>query len=382
MDYIPYSQQQIDQEDISAVAAVLQSDFLTQGPNVTLFEKLIAKHVYAEYSVATSSATAALHVACLAFGVNQNSLVWTVPNTFVASANCALYCGAKVDFVDIDFNTGNLSVECLENKLVEAESNGALPDLLIPVHFSGQPTDQSEIWHLSQKYGFKVLEDCSHSLGARCGGSYAGSCKFSHAAIFSFHPVKMITCAEGGMITTNDAEIYQKSKMFSSHGITRERARLLADNKPDWYYEQHILGYNYRMNDIQAALGVSQLAKLDHFVAQRNTIAKKYDDFFLNTKYVPLKIDDAKYCSYHLYVVRVGKSRDEIFNFLRSKNVGVNVHYQPVHLQPYYRKLGFALGMYPSAERHGVESISIPIFPSLSEVHQNKVIELFSNLMK
>lgn len=379
---IPYGRQDITQADIEAVAEVLKSDFITQGPTIPRFEQAVAKRVGAMQGVAVNSATSALHIACAALGLGPGNLLWTVPNTFVASANCGRYCGADVDFVDIDPFTWNLSVPALEEKLVRARRAGRLPKVVVPVHFAGQPTDQEEIWELARQYGFKVLEDASHSIGASRNGESVGSGRWSDVTVFSFHPVKIVTTAEGGMALTNDAELAECMRMLRTHGITRDPARMELESAPPpaWYYEQQLLGFNYRMTDIQAALGLSQLERLDSYVERRNRLARHYDEALAD---LPLQLPGIRpgNCSaFHLYVVRL-KSRDgagehrRVFDKLREKGIGVNLHYLPVHLQPYYRRLGFAPGQFPEAESYGTDAISIPLYPALSPAAQQQVIE-------
>lgn len=377
---IPYGRQQIVQSDIDAVIEVLQSDFITQGPVVPQFEKSVSEYCGAKHAVAVNSGTSALHLACLALRLQPSDILWTVPNTFVASANCGRYCGATVDFVDIDKNSYNISVQCLKDKLIKAEKEGVLPSVLVSVHFSGQPTDQEEIWELAQEYNFKIIEDASHALGASRNEERVGSCKWSDITVFSFHPVKIITTGEGGMALCNDDELAWRLSLLRSHGIIRD------DNFEPWYYEQLELGFNYRMTDIQAALGLSQLSRLNEFVERRNILAKKYNELLCN---LPIKLPEIKknnYSAFHLYVVRVKlesvkSSYDEIFNFLRKNDIGVSLHYIPVHLQPYYRNLGFVPGTFIEAERHAKEAISLPLYPDLTEQEQDKVVEVLESVL-
>lgn len=375
---IPYGRQQIDQADIDAVVAVLRSDFLTQGPAVPQFEEAVATKCGARHAVAVNSATSALHVASLALGLGPGDALWTVPNTFVASANCGRYCGAEVDFVDIDPETWNLSVPALRAKLSQAKRSGKLPKVIVPVLFGGQPTEQEAIWDMAQEFGFKVLEDASHAIGASREGQPVGSCRWSHITVFSFHPVKIITTGEGGMALTNDDELAWRMATLRSHGITREATRMQREPEGPWYYEQFDLGFNYRMTDIQAALGLSQLSRLDEFVEQRNALAMRYDQLLAS---LPLRLPTIRpgnKSAHHLYVVRlrtdiIRKTHREVFDSLREQGIGVNLHYMPVHLQPYYRSLGFGPGLCPEAEKYAQEAVSLPLCPGLTEQDQGKV---------
>lgn len=366
---IPYGRQDITEEDIRAVADTLRSDFLTQGPAIPSFEKAFAEYCGVKYAVAVSSATAGLHIACLALGLDKGGLLWTVPNTFVASANCALYCGAKVDFVDIDPVSWNISIPALEQKLKEANASGNLPDILVPVHFSGQSCDMKSIYRLSQEYGFKVVEDAAHCAGASYKGKKIGNCEYSNLCVFSLHPVKIITSGEGGIITTNSKELYEKLLRLRTHGITRERDQMTVESHGPWYFQQIDLGYHYRMTDIHAALGLSQLKRLDSYVLKRNVIAEKYHERLRN---LPLQLPNTdKDClsSWHLYVVRLknDKKRSDVFALMRDTGVGVNVHYIPVHTQPYYQNLGFKPGQFPEAEKYYEEAITLPLYPTLKD---------------
>lgn len=372
---IPYGRQDINQSDIDAVAAVLSSDFLTQGPAVPRFEQAIADFVGAAYGVAVNSATSALHLACLALGLKPGGRVWTVPNTFVASANCARYCGAEVDFVDIDPDTLNLSVQALQEKLEHAERRGLLPDIVIPVHFAGLPCDMAAIGALAKRYGFAIIEDASHAIGAVYGDERTGACTYSDITVFSFHPVKILTTGEGGMLLTNSPALCDKIKCLRSHGITRDQACMESKTDGDWYYQQIDLGYNYRMTDIQAALGLSQLERLDAFLVRRRQLAERYRNIFVGWPLQWQKQAENTQSAYHLFPVRVGSKRKQVFEHLRSAGIGVNVHYIPVHTQPYYTRLGFSAGMYPEAERYYAEAISLPMFASLSDAEQDQVAE-------
>jgi UDP-4-amino-4,6-dideoxy-N-acetyl-beta-L-altrosamine transaminase len=374
--YINYSRQSISDEDKEAVLNILNSEFLTQGPVVPEFEKALIKVVGAKHGVAVNSATSALHIACLALGVGPGDRVWTSPNTFVASANCARFCGADVDFVDIDGNTGNMSVAELEKKLVLAHKTSTLPKIVIPVHFAGQPTNQERIWDLAQEYGFYVIEDASHSLGSRRRGNTVGSCVYSNITVFSFHPVKIITTGEGGMALTNDNKLSNRMLRLRSHGITRDSEEMVSKSRGPWYYEQLNLGFNYRMTDIQAALGISQLNRLTQFVARRNELALRYDNAFNKLGINRLVVTEHNYSARHLYVIRVPANQHlRIFKALQNEGIGVNLHYMPVHLQPYYRKFGFEEGDFPESEAHGRQAISLPLHPCLAEEEQDRIFE-------
>lgn len=376
---IPYGRQDINQSDIDSVVAVLQSDFLTQGPLVPAFEEAVANYCGAKYAVAVNSATSALHVACLALGVGAGDIVWTSPITFVASANCALYCGATIDFVDIDSHTNNISIARLSEKLAIAKKIGKLPKVLIPVHLCGQPCDMAAIYALSKQYGFKVIEDASHAIGARYRDKPIGLCEFSDITIFSFHPVKIITTGEGGMSITNDAVLANKMSLLRSHGITRNESEMTHASRGSWYYQQIELGFNYRMTDIQAALGLSQMQRLDEFVTRRRSIADRYDNLFSNLPLqTPVRMDDS-YSAFHLYVIRlnllrIDNTHSQIFELLRKMAIGVNLHYIPVYHHPYYEKLGFNVGYCNEAESYYSEAISLPIYPNLMTAEQNKVV--------
>jgi UDP-4-amino-4,6-dideoxy-N-acetyl-beta-L-altrosamine transaminase len=383
---IPYGRQHINQADIDAVVEVLRSDFLTQGPKVPIFEGLIAKHVGAKHAVATNSATSALHISCLALGLGKNDWLWTSPVTFVASSNVALYCGANVDFVDIDPLTNNLSIEALKKKLEDARQKRLLPKVVMPVHLAGNPCDMSAIYALSIEYGFKVIEDASHAIGSKYKNSPVGSGIYSDITVFSFHPVKIITTGEGGMAVTNDPIIAHNLELLRSHGITRDSRMMVQEPHGPWYYEQIALGFNYRMTELQAALGISQLDRLDYFVEIRNQIACRYNKLLKNLPLTIALSPLGNYSSYHLYIVRLklnstDKSHLEIFQALRDHGVGVNLHYIPVHLQPYYRKLGFMHGDFPQAEKYYQEAISLPIFPSMTTYDQDCVINALHEVL-
>jgi len=377
---IPYGRQDLNNADIQAVVDVLESDYLTQGPVVPDFEKAVADYCNVRYAIAMNSATSALHVACLALGVGSGDIVWTSPVTFVASANCALYCGASVDFVDIDPETYNLSIERLAEKLAKAKLDGCLPKVVIPVHLCGQPCDMAGIRELSRRYGFAVIEDASHAIGGKYQGKPIGDCNFSDITIFSFHPVKIITTGEGGMATTNNDSIAKRIQLLRSHGITRNPEEMTRASDGPWYYQQVALGFNYRMTEMQAALGLSQMQRLDEFVAKRHDIANQYDKLFdglpVTTPWQHLE----GYSGLHLYVIRlklleIQKTHREVFEGLREAGIGVNLHYIPIYLQPYYRAMGFALGHCPEAEKYYAEAISLPMFPRLTVEQQNRVVE-------
>ncbi|GFD88099.1 UDP-4-amino-4,6-dideoxy-N-acetyl-beta-L-altrosami ne transaminase [Tenacibaculum sp. KUL152] len=377
---IPYGRQHLDESDIKAVLDTLKSDWLTQGPAIPKFESAFADYCNASYAVAVNSATSALHIACLALGVGPGDCVWTSPNSFVASSNCALYCGAGIDFVDIDLQTGNMCVDALKHKLENAEANNCLPKVVIPVHFAGQPCDMAQIRALSKRYGFFVIEDASHAVGARYQDKSVGSCEFSDICVFSFHPVKIITTMEGGMALTNSMELADKMRMLRSHGITNDPAMMTEESHGPWYYQQITLGFNYRMTDVEAALGLSQLDKLDTFVEKRNALAAYYDKSLCDQANIaPLSQHSDTYSSYHLYVVRV-KSLDStkhttLVTQLRESGIFAHVHYIPIHLQPYYQNLGFKKGDYPNAERYYQQAITLPIFPHLTLEEVEQVVD-------
>jgi UDP-4-amino-4,6-dideoxy-N-acetyl-beta-L-altrosamine transaminase len=367
---IPYGRQDISQSDVDAVVQVLRSDFLTQGPMVPRFEQAVAARVGATYAVAVNSATSALHVACLALDLRPGDRLWTVPNTFVASANCGRYCGADVDFVDIDPRTYNLSTSALAAKLEEAERSGTLPKVLVPVHFAGQSCDMIGIHALAQRYGIRIIEDASHAIGGRYRGAAIGGCAYSDITVFSFHPVKIITTGEGGMALTNDRELAARMRLLRTHGITREPDQMEGCDDGSWYYEQLDLGFNYRMTDVQAALGISQHNRLDEFVARRRQIARAYGERLAELPLIlPFQHPDTE-SAFHLYVVQIDSdstriTRPTVFERLRKAGIGVNVHYIPVHTQPYYRGRGFRLGQYPEAEKYYSRTISIPMYAAL-----------------
>jgi len=385
---IPYGRQQIDEDDIQTVVAALESDFLTQGPLVEKFENAIKAYCYPEQSetlhaVAVNSATSALHIACLSLGVGAGDLVWTSPITFVASANCALYCGAEIDFVDIDPSTANISIDALVKKLQEAEVNGRLPKVVIPVHFAGQPCDMAAMFSLSQRYGFQIIEDAAHAIGSSYQGHKTGACQFSDITVFSFHPVKIITSAEGGMALTREKALADKMCLLAGHGITRDPKQMQAPFEGNWGYQQVYLGFNYRMSDVHAALGLSQLNKLERFVEQRNAISRVYDKAFSGLPCKPLSTSSDRLNSYHLYMLVLDKNIDraKVYDALREQGLGVNVHYIPVYKQPYYRSLGFAQNACKGAEQFYQHAITLPLFPAMTAKDQYEVIDIVSKTL-
>lgn len=378
---IPYGRQDIAQADIDAVLEVLKSDFLTQGPMVPRFEKSVAQHVGASHALAVNSATSALHLACLALGLGSGDYLWTTPITFVASANCGLYCGAEVDFVDIDPRTYNLCPQALARKLEQAERDGKLPKVVVPVHLCGQPCEMQAIQALARRYGFKVIEDASHAIGGKYQGEFIGNCRYSDITVFSFHPVKIITTAEGGMALTNDAQLANKMALLRSHGITRDPSLMIHEADGPWYYQQIDLGFNYRMTELQAALGVSQMQRLDQYVARRHQLAARYDDLLADFPVTrPWQHPDS-YSGLHLYVIRlqldkIRKTHRQVFESLRELGIGVNLHYIPVHTQPYYQSMGFKAGDFPQAEQYYREAISLPMYQTLLEQQQDEVLNV------
>lgn len=385
MDTIPYSRQEITEADIAAVSAVLRSELVTQGPVVQRFEQAFAQRHAVAHAVAVSNATSALHLACLALGVGPGSRVWTSPISFVASANCALYCGATVDFVDIDPATRNLSVERLRDKLEDAEPRGELPDVVIPVDFAGLPADLRELRALADRYGFKLLEDASHATGASYLGAPVASA-WADATVFSFHAVKILTCAEGGMVATNDAALAQRVRSLRSHGITRDEAEFEFASPGAWYYEQQALGVNARITELQAALGLSQLGRLDDMQARREALAERYDTLLAKLPLLlPPRRDDRR-SAWHLYAVEIDEARTPVrreaaFAALREAGIGVNVHYIPIHTQPYYQRLGFARGDFPAAERYYARTLSLPLFPALTHAQQDRVVSVLGSVL-
>ena len=384
---IPYGRQNISDDDIQAVVDVLRSDFLTQGPIVSNFENAVCDYVNSKYGVAVNSGTSALHIACLSLGLTSGDWLWTTPITFVASANCGLYCGAQVDFVDIDPDSWNISIEQLTKKLKLAKKENKVPKILVAVHLCGLPCDMEDIYKLSQEYGFHVIEDACHAIGGRYQNSPIGDCQYSDITVFSFHPVKTITTGEGGMAVTNNKKLAEKMVLLRSHGITRDPELMTSTPDGPWYYQQVELGFNYRMTDLQAALGISQLKRLDQFVAKRHEIAQKYDDFLSELSLQLPNRDDDKYSGMHLYVIRVkrnqtNKTHRQIFEFLRNKGIGVNLHYIPVHTQPYYKEMGFKCGDFQEAEAYYEEAISLPMFPDLTEENIEIVVTAVSESLQ
>ncbi|WP_430459829.1 UDP-4-amino-4,6-dideoxy-N-acetyl-beta-L-altrosamine transaminase [Thalassolituus sp. LLYu03] len=382
---IPYGKQDISADDIAAVVDVLQSDFLTQGPAVPAFEQAIKQHCGVGHAVAVNSATSALHLACLALDVGPGKRVWTSPITFVASANCALYCGAEVDFVDIDPHTYNLSVEQLEKKLTDAERAGRLPDVVIPVHLAGQSCDMRAIHALAQRYGFRIIEDASHAIGAGYEGLPVGSCTFSDIAVFSFHPVKIVTTGEGGCAVTRSQTLAEKMALLRSHGITRDTDRMTQPAHGGWYYQQIALGFNYRMTELQAALGASQMTRLPEFVRRRRQLAAQYNALLQDLPLTLPRQADNTQSAWHLYILRLQTENAEqhaaVFERLRQSGIGVNLHYIPVHTQPYYQALGFRWGDFPEAERYYRQAISIPLYHAMTDEQQAQVVRTLTEVL-
>ena len=377
---IPYGKQDINQADIDSVVDVLQSDFLTQGPKTPLFEKTVSNYCGAKYGVAVNSATSALHIACLALGLGKGEWLWTSPNSFVASANCGLYCDAKIDFVDIDPKSYNLSITELEKKLIQAKQKGRLPKVLVPVHFAGQSCDMKKIHSLGQEYGFKIIEDASHAIGGKYLDQPIGGCQYSDITVFSFHPVKIITTAEGGLATTNNKNLLVRMQLFRSHGVTRNPELMTKEAEGGWYYQQIDLGFNYRMTELQAALGLSQMERLDEFVAKRHQFQKRYDELLKGLPIITPYQDLDSYSALHLYPIqidlnRVNKNREQIFDELRGNGVGVNVHYIPIHTQPYYRQFGFKDGEFLNSENYYETALSLPLYSGMSFQDQDKIVE-------
>ena len=373
-----YGKQSIDENDIDAVVEVLKSDFLTQGPAIEKFEKCVAEYCGAKYAVAVTSATAALHISCLSAGLGKDDILWTSPITFTASANCGRYCGADVDFVDIDPSTYNMSIAELEKKLQAAE---IMPRVVVPVHLAGQSCEMDKIYKLSQKYGFKVIEDASHAIGADYKETKVGCCKYSDMTVFSFHPVKIVTTGEGGMVLTNDKDLYEKLVLYRSHGITRDPKLMTGTADGPWYYQQIDLGFNYRMTDMQAALGYSQMQKVNEFVSKRRYLAKRYNELLKNINGIQLpdQNEDTK-SSWHLYVVRVdfskiSKTKNQIFAEMKEKGICLNLHYIPVHTQPYYENLGFKGGDFPNSEKYYEEAFTLPLYYSLTDEQQDHIVK-------
>ncbi|MEH0760250.1 UDP-4-amino-4,6-dideoxy-N-acetyl-beta-L-altrosamine transaminase [Vibrio sp. 16] len=383
---IPYGKQDISQQDIDSVIDVLNSDFLTQGPQVPAFEQALIDYSGASYALAVNSATSALHIACLALGLGEEDLLWTSPITFVASANCGLYCGAQVDFVDIDPDTYNMCPKRLEEKLIKAKAEGKLPKVVVPVHLCGQACDMAAIAKLAKEYNFKVIEDASHAIGGKYQGLPIGNCEYSDITVFSFHPVKIVTTAEGGAALTNQKVIADKMALLRSHGITRDLDKMEGKSHGSWYYQQIDLGFNYRMTELQAALGVSQMKRLDDFIKARHNLADRYNKLLASLPLVlPYQLENT-YSGLHLYVIRlqldkISLTHKEVFDRLRDEGIGVNLHYIPVHTQPYYEKMGFRLGDFPQAEQYYREAISLPLFHSMTHTQQDKVVSSLTNIL-
>lgn len=383
---IPYGKQEITQHDIEAVIEVLKSDFITQGPAIPRFEQVISEYCSVQHAVAANSATSALHIACLALGLGSGDWLWTSPNTFVASANCGLYCGAQIDFVDIDSLTYNMSVEALSIKLEDADRKGALPKIVIPVHFAGQSCDMKAISQLAEQYGFSIIEDASHAIGGRFLDNPIGNCQYSDITVFSFHPVKIITTAEGGMAVTHDQTLAATMQRLRSHGVTRDPLYMQSEPEGPWSYQQIELGFNYRLTDIQAALGVSQMQRLDDYIRARHRIRETYDALLVNLPViVPWQHPDS-YSALHLYPIQVDYEktkirRKPIFELLRQSGIGVNVHYIPVHTQPFYRETGFKQDQYPTALSYYQRAISLPMYSTLSEDQQQRVVTVLKNIL-
>lgn len=381
---IPYGRQDISEADIEAVVAALRSDFLTQGPRVPAFEQALAARCGAAHAVAVSNATAALHITCLALGVGPGDLVWTSPVTFLASANCALYCGAEVDFVDVDPHSWNLCPRRLGERLEQAQRAGRLPKVVIPVHLGGEPCAMDEIHGLARRYGFKVVEDASHAIGGHYRGDPVGSCRRSDAVVFSFHPVKLVTSGEGGAVLVDDAEVARRLRLLRSHGMERDPARLEQPAAGGWAYEQQVLGFNYRLTDLQAALGTSQLERLEAFLHKREALARRYDELLAGLPLRSQRREAHSRSGLHLYIVRLDDTarHASVFEQLRGAGIGVNLHYIPVYLQPYYRRLGFRPGHCPEAERYHASAITLPLYPGLSAADQDHVVRSLAAALK
>lgn len=385
--YIPYGRQSITDDDIQAVIEALKSDWITQGPAIDRFENVVAQYCGAKYAVAVNSATSALHIACLAAELGPGDILWTSPNTFVASANCGLYCGAEVDFVDTDPISYNISVSELEKKLEKGKKDGKLPKVVIPVHFAGQSCEMLKIAELANRYGCTVIEDASHAIGGRYLETPVGSCDYSDITVFSFHPVKIVTTGEGGMVLTNRKDLYERLIRLRSHGITRDPEFMEGESHGPWYYQQIELGFNYRMTDIQAALGTSQMKRLDEFVARRHVLVERYNDELNDLPVTLPRQRPDTYSAFHLYVIRlkldeINQTHREVFESLRSSAIGVNLHYIPVHTQPYYKRLGFNSGDFPEAEKYYSEAISLPLYPELSDEDQSRVISTLKEVVQ
>ena len=382
-EFIPYGRQNISEEDIDSVVKVLKSDWLTTGPNIDEFENSLTQHSQANHCIAVCNATAALHMAYLALGMGNGDSVWTSPNTFLSTANAAIMCGATIDFVDICPKTYNMSVDSLEQKLIAAKKTNTLPKLVVPVHFGGQSCDMQKIAELSDKYGFKIVEDASHAVGGEYQGKPVGCCQYSSITVFSFHPVKIITTGEGGALLTNDDSLNRKLRLLRTHGMTRDSNLMEKTSEGDWYYEMASMGYNYRITDLQCALGTSQMKRLNKFIDERHSIANRYSDLLCDSRItLPYQHKDTR-SAYHLYPVLVSsESRKQIFDYLRSYSIGVNVLYIPVHLQPYYKKLGFQKNAYPNAEHYYAQTIALPMYCGLTESQMTYVSDKFLKAVK
>lgn len=378
-----YGKQNVNKADIEAVVSVLQSDFLTQGPAIEKFEQYVAKYCGAKYAVAVTNATSALHIACLAAGLKKGDILWTTPITFTASANCGRYCGADINFVDIDKKTYNISVEELEEKLINTD---AKPKVVVPVHFTGQSCDMEKLYRLAKQYNFKIIEDASHAIGGEYKGHKVGCCEFSDMVVFSFHPVKIVTTGEGGMVLTNNKDLYDKLILYRSHGITRNQDLMTKKSDGPWYYQQIDLGFNYRMTDIQAALGYSQMQRIDEFVTKRRYLVNRYNDLLKDLPLIlPYQIDEAN-SSWHLYVVKidfnkVNKAKIDIFKEMKNKGVCLNLHYIPVHTQPYYQRLGFKQGDFPNSEVYYKDVFTLPLYYDLSDEEQDYIVQCLKEVL-
>jgi UDP-4-amino-4,6-dideoxy-N-acetyl-beta-L-altrosamine transaminase len=384
---ISYGKQDINQADIDSVIDVLRSNFLTQGPQVPLFENTVTSYCNAKYAVAVNSATSALHIACLSLGLTEGDWLWTSPNSFVASANCGLYCGAQVDFTDIDPLTYNLSVTELEKKLIQAKQEDKLPKIVIPVHFAGQSCNMKKIFSLSREYGFRIIEDASHAIGGKYLDKLIGGCQYSDITVFSFHPVKIITTAEGGLATTNSKDLAEKMQLYRSHGITRDESLMTDRADGAWYYQQVDLGFNYRMTELQAALGVSQMNRLNEFITKRHILQERYDSLLGSLPIIKPYQDKDSYSALHLYSIQIdldkaNKNRQQVFNELREGGIGVNVHYIPIHIQPYYRQFGFKDGDFPISESYYNRALTIPLFHFMTFNQQDQIVSILRKILQ